>query len=682
LRFNHLLLLAFISLPVLAQRIQVPINDNWDFVKWDMPELKNNETPNWQRVSVPHTWNALDAQSGNGMYQGYGWYRRSLDVPEEWKDRRIFVRFEGVGTVADIYVNGAPAGQHKGAYSAFCFDITPAIKFGKQNEIRVRADNRARPDIIPVNHYLFAVFGGIYRPVSIIVTPSVHITPTDYASPGVYIRQGRVDSAEANIEVTTKLANKNQTPSDLTLMTEVKDKQDKVVASTRTKVQVRPSGVQPFKHNLTIQKPRLWRAKKDPYLYTLTVSLKDGDKTIDSVNQPLGLRSFSIDEKRGFLLNGESYPLRGVCRHQERENLGSALTEANHQEDLDMMMEIGASSLRLAHYQQAEYIYSACDRMGFLVWAEIPFVNTWTGQEGENAKQQLLELIRQNYNHPSIFTWGLHNEVYAKDETEFPVRLTKELHDLAKTEDPDRPTVAVTGYGDLEKPMNHHADLQGHNRYYGWYEGKADGITAWIERTKTRPGTLISLSEYGSEGNPRQQSEDDKVQGHPVNGRFYPESYQSRVHEIHLAAIENAPHLWGTYVWNMFDFTCPFWNRGDVPGRNQKGLVSYDRLIKKDAFYLYKAAWSNEPVLYLADKRLTTRHNPKQTIHVYSNLDSCELTLNGDKLGQGRKAGAKVHFTWDITLVQGENQVIVKGTKNGKPFEDKATITHTPKSAI
>jgi beta-galactosidase len=440
-------------------------------------------------------------------------------------------------------------------------------------------------------------------------------------------------------------------------------------------VRVRPSGVQAFRQNLAIQKPRLWHGKKDPYLYTVTVSLKDGEKTIDSVNQPLGLRSFSFDEKRGFMLNGELYPLRGVCRHQERENFGSALTDAHHQEDLDIMVEIGASTLRLAHYQQAEYIYSATDRLGFLVWAEIPFVNTWTGQEGENAKQQLVELIRQNYNHPSIFTWGLHNEVYARGDLDFPIRLTKELHDLAKTEDPDRPTVSVTGYGDLERPENHQAELQGHNRYFGWYEGKAGGIVEWLERTKGRTGTLFSLSEYGAEGNWRQQSENDHTPGNPVRGQFYPEGYQSRYHEIHLAAINNAPHIWGTYVWNLFDFTCPFWNRGGVPGRNQKGLVSYDRLVKKDAFYLYKAAWSSEPVLHLADKRLTDRAAPKQTIHVYSNLDSCELTLNGAKLGTGRADGTKVHFSWDVTLAPGENQVVVSGAKNGKAFEDKAAFT-------
>jgi beta-galactosidase len=407
----------------------------------------------------------------------------------------------------------------------------------------------------------------------------------------------------------------------------------------------------------------------------VTVSLKDGEKTIDSITQPLGLRSFAFDEKRGFMLNGELYPLRGVCRHQERENFGSALTDAHHQEDLDMMVEIGASTLRLAHYQQADYMYSATDRLGFLVWAEIPFVNTWTGQEGENARQQLVELIRQNYNHPSIFTWGLHNEVYVRGEQDFPTRLTKELHDLAKTEDPDRPTVSVTGYADLERPENHQAELQGHNRYFGWYGGKASDIAEWLERAKGRAGSMFALSEYGAEGNWRQQSENDHTPGDPVKGQFYPEGYQSRYHEIHLAAIENAPHIWGTYVWNMFDFTCPFWNRGGVPGRNQKGLVSYDRLVKKDAFYLYKAAWSTEPVLHLADKRLAARSSPKQTMHVYSNLDSCELTLNGAKLGPGRPDGTRVHFTWDVTLAPGENQVVVSGAKNGRPFEDKAVFT-------
>ena len=674
MRLISLFLLALLAFPVLAQRVQLPLNDNWQFVKWDMDELKSNELPPWEPVTVPHTWNATDAQSGQGMYQGFGWYRRDLDAPEAWKDQRVFVRFEGVGSVADVYVNGKHVGQHKGAYSAFCFDITSALKFGETNEIRVRADNRARPDVIPVNHYLFAIFGGIYRPVSLIVTPRVHITPLDYASPGVYIRQKKADKAEALIEVTTKLANTNRHTSDLALVTEVRDDNGKLIVSLDSKVQVRPAGVQAFRQDLAIQKPRLWHGSRDPYLYTLNVSLKDGEKTLDSISQPLGLRSFSIDEEIGFILNGEPYPLRGVCRHQEWENYGSALTDVQHQKDLDMMAEIGASTLRLAHYQQAEYVYAACDRMGFLVWAEIPFVNTWTGHEGENAKQQLVELIRQNYNHPSIFTWGLHNEVYVRGDLDFPVRLTKELHDLAKTEDPDRPTVSVTGYGDLHRPENHHADLQGHNRYIGWYGGNAHGIAEWLEGTKERPGTLISLSEYGAEGNWRQQSENDHTPGDPVKGQFYPEGYQSRYHEIHLAAIENSPHIWGTYVWNMFDFTCPFWNRGGVPGRNQKGIVSYDRQVRKDAFYLYKAAWSDEPVLHLADKRLVDRANPKQTIHAYSNLDFCELTLNGVKLGRGKGGGAKAHITWEVTLAPGENHVVVSGAKKGRIYEDRAII--------
>ena len=674
MRLIALALFVLTSFPVFAQRLQIPINDNWEFVKWDMARLNNNELPSWQSISIPHTWNATDAQSGEGMYQGYGWYRRELEVPEDWKGQRVFVRFEGVGSVADIYVNDRHVGQHKGAYSAFCFDISAAVKFGESNEIRVRADNRSRPDVIPVNHYLFAVFGGIYRPVSLIVTQPVHITTTDYASPGVYIRQRKIDKSLASVEITTKLANLTKSPNDLTLMTEVVDAQGKPVANARSRVNVRPAGVQSFRQDINIQKPRLWHGKKDPYLYSVTVTLKDGEKTVDSITQPLGLRSFSFDATQGFMLNGESYPLRGVCRHQERENKGSALTDEDHQEDLDTMMEIGASTLRLAHYQQSEYIYSATDRLGFLVWAEIPFVNTWTGEEGENAKQQLRELIRQNYNHPSIFTWGLHNEVYVRGELDFPIHLTRELHDIAKTEDPDRPTVAVTGYADLERPENHNAELQGHNRYFGWYGGRAGDIVGWLERAGMRPGTFISLSEYGAEGNWQHQSENDSTPGDAVKGQFYPEGYQSRYHEIHLAAIENAPHIWGTYVWNLFDFTCPFWNRGGVSGRNQKGLVSYDRLVKKDAFYLYKATWNSEPMLHLADKRLTERTNPKQTIHAYSNLDSCELTINGVKIGRGNMAGPKVHFTWDVSLSPGENQVVISGTKNGLQYVDKATF--------
>ena len=669
------LVLAF---PAQAQRLQVPLTDNWEFAKRDYDMLRSREATPWHPVTIPHTWNATDAQSGMGMYQGNGWYRHMLDVPDNWKGKRLFLRFEGVGNVADVYVNNKHIGKHKGAYAAFCFDITAAVNFGEANEIRVVADNIAKSDVIPINHFLFTIFGGIYRPVSLIVLPQVHITPTDYAGHGVYIRQKKVDKAFANIEIATKLATFNTFPSDLELQAEVKDHTGKLVANTKSKILVRPSGLQTFRQDLAIQKPRLWHGMKDPYLYTVTVSLLDAGKVIDSVCQPLGLRYFSFDDKRGFILNGEPYPLRGVCRHQERENLGSALTDAHHQEDMDLMKEIGATTLRLAHYQQAEYVYSAADRMGFLVWAEIPFVNNWAGEEGENARLQLRELIRQNYNHPSIFTWGLHNEVYVKNELDFPVTLTRELHDLAKTEDPDRPTVAVTAHSAMERPENHLADLQGYNRYLGWYGGEPGDIVDWIERTKTRPGTMFSISEYGADGNWQQQSENDHTPGDPVRGQFFPEGYQSRFHEIYLAAIENAPHIWGTYVWNMFDFTCPYWNRGGVLGRNQKGLISYDRQIKKDAFYLYKAAWGNEPVLHLADKRLIVRANPRQTMHVYSNMDSCELTLNGVKQGTGRIAGPKTHFTWDVTLSAGENHVVVNGTKNGKSYEDKVTITHSP----
>lgn len=674
MRAVFLLMLWVCLSPVGAQgRLRVPLKEGWQFARWGVADLRGNDLPNWKEVVLPHTWNATDAQSGDGMYAGIGWYRRSVVVPQAWVGRRVFVRFEGVGSVADVFVNGKHVGQHKGAYGAFCLDITDAVKPG-ENELRVRADNTARPDVLPVNHFLFAIFGGIYRPAELLVLDPVHITPTDHGGPGVVLRTQKLDASEARVEVRVKLANLGRVPRNLTLHTDLRDQAGQLVSKVETPVTVRPSGVQNCSQDLRLDHPRRWHGRRDPYLYRATVSLREGATVVDEVEQPLGLRTFRIDPEKGFILNDEPYPLRGVCRHQEMENKGSALTDADHQRDLDLMAEIGASSLRLAHYQQAEYVYAVADRMGFLVWAEIPFVNTWTGQEGENARQQLQELIRQNINHPSIFTWGLHNEVYAKDTTEFPVRLTQELHDLAKLEDPDRPTVAVTGYGDLEKPMNHHADLQGHNRYFGWYEGKMGDIVGWLEKAKTRPGTLISLSEYGAEGNWKQQSEEDQKPGHPTSGQFHPEGYQSRFHEVHLAAIEQAPHIWGTYVWNMFDFTCPWWNRGGVPGRNQKGLVSYDRSVKKDAFFLYKAAWNPAPMVHLADKRLVKRTQADQTLHAYANVGDLQLTLNGVPQGPGLLAGPRVHRTWRVTLKPGKNLVQLTGRQDGRVFTDRAEL--------
>lgn len=650
-----------------------PLNSSWEFTKKGSEQALISGNADWEKVNIPHTWNNKDMQSGPNFYAGTGWYRKVLQIEPELKEKRIFLRFEGVGQVADVFVNGQLVGTHQGAYAAFCFEITKSVKFGEQNTIIVKANNEARKDIIPVNHFLFGIFGGIYRPVSLIITDKINITPTDYASPGVYIRQKNVSEKSAEITVTTKIQSDYATKQNIVLKTTVYDKTGKSIATESSDISASPGNMFTASQNLRIVKPNLWNGLKNPYLYKLKTEIIFQGKTIDAVTQPLGLRFFNINPNTGFYLNGKPYRLFGTTRHQDWQNFGSALSNEQHKTDLDIIHEMGATSIRLAHYQQAEFVYSYSDEIGFLIWAEIPFVNAWTGQESANAKQQLIELIRQNYNHPSIFVWGLHNEVYAKNPYDTPVTLTRELHEIAKTEDPDRYDVAVGAYSDLNKPTNFLADLQGINRYLGWYEDKIEDLEPWIKMTKReRPDNLFSISEYGAEANISQQSEALVLKVDPVNGQFYPENFQTHFHEIQWSMIERNPYIWSSYIWNTFDFAVPMWNRGGVRARNMKGLVTYDRKVKKDAFYWYKANWSPEPVLYITERRLKERTKPATKITVYSNLESFEVTLNGKPLPAPEKGLTKVHYIWqNVALQKGENIVKASGIKNGKRITDE-----------
>jgi len=645
---------------------------DWEFVKNDIKidETKSDKL-NWQPVTLPHTWNNKDAQSGGKYYAGIGCYRKKFFVDASQKGKLFFIRFEGVGAVADVYVNGILVGNHKGAYSAFCLEITPALQFGKENIILVKADNALRPDVIPVTHSLFMVFGGIYRPVSLIITDPIHITRTDYASSGIYISQKDVSRKSAAITVKTKIKNGLDLKHDLTIKTIIKDTDGRTKAETKDIFTVRPTVVTTILQKIKVKKPHLWNARIDPYLYQLTVEVFDGERLVDSATQPLGIRYYSMDPDRGFILNGKPYRLYGVCRHQDRKDYGSALTEAQHIEDFDLIYEMGATSVRLAHYQQSDTVYSYCDKKGIVAWAEIPFVNRYTGKERDNAKQQMLELVRQNFNHPSIFIWGLHNEVYARRSTDYPVLLTEELHDICKSEDPDRFTVSTSGYGSLERPMDLHADLQGCNRYFGWYYGKVDGLANWIEGTKTKhPGSFVSIAEYGCGGNIAHQTE-TPTRANPGSGKFFSEQYQTTMHEVQWADIEAHPYIWGSYLWNMFDFNVPGWNRGGIKGLNHKGLVTYDRSTKKDSFYFYKANWSDEPVLYIRDRRLINRTQLQTLIKIYSNCDNVELQINGKKAELNSNGYAI--FSSNAILKNGKNIISVKAHRDGKTYTDKCT---------
>lgn len=462
----------------------ISFNDGWLFKKGpfatDMMKAAAQWEGKWTEVTIPHTWNAKDMQvKTNSFYEGAAYYRKTYLIPETMKGKRLFLRFEGVGTCTEVYVNGYLVGTHKGGYSAFVCEIGEQVKYGESNEIVVKADNTARPDVIPVNHSLFGVYGGIYRPVSLVVTEPCHIAVEDYASPGVYITQKNVSKSAAEVNVKVKLDNASLQPEALELENAIYDAEGKLVKKHVRRLELTPQGMQSYTASFQLKRPHLWQGRKDPYLYKVVSRLKQKGRVIDEVVQPLGIRKYEIVAGKGFFLNGEKYPMYGVTRHQDWWGKGSALTNQEHDADLAMIMDIGATTIRLAHYQQAEYMYAKCDSLGLIVWAEIPFVNRVTGQEWDNAHQQMRELVRQNFNHPSIYIWGIHNEVYHPHG--YTAALTRSLHDVCKTDDPDRYTAAVNGYGHAEHPVNQNADVQGMNRYFGWYERKIQDIKPWVE---------------------------------------------------------------------------------------------------------------------------------------------------------------------------------------------------------
>ena len=386
--------------------------------------------------------------------------------------------------------------------------------------------------------------------------------------------------------------------------------------------------------------------------------------------QPLGLRNYEIVAGKGFFLNGKKYPMYGVTRHQDWWGLGSALKNEHHDFDLETIMDLGATTVRFAHYQQSDYLYSRCDTLGLIIWAEIPFVNRVSGKEWENAHQQMRELVRQNFNHPSIYIWGTHNEVYHPHG--YTASLTQSLHDLCKTEDPDRYTVSVNGYGHADHPVNQNADVQGMNRYFGWYEKKIQDIEPWVEKLeKEYPWQKLMLTEYGADANIEHQTEylgDALNWGKP----FYPETFQTKTHEYQWSVIANHPYIIASYLWNTFDFAVPMWKRGGVPARNLKGLVTFDRKIKKDSYFWYKANWSKEPVLYLTQRRNVNREKKETTVTVYSNIGTPKVYLNGKELTGIRKGYTDVHYVFDkVTLESGKNILKATVSSGGKEYTDE-----------
>lgn len=676
---NTLFLLAVLSMLCLFGKVNArevtSFNDGWEFKKGpfakDAMQAAQKWNADWQAVTVPHTWNADDMQKKvSDFYEGVAYYRKKCTFPESLEGKRIFLRFEGVGSCAEVYVNGYLVGTHKGAYSAFVCEIGAQVKLGKENEIVVKADNTARPDVIPVNHILFGVYGGIYRPVWLVVTEPCNIVVNDHASSGVYITQKNVSKKSAEVTVKVKVDNATMAPAPLVLENAVYDRAGKLVKKHSQSFELTPQGVQNYSSHFKLSNPHLWQGREDPYLYKVVSRLVQNDRVIDEVVQPLGLRKYEAVAGQGFYLNGKKYPMYGVTRHQDWWGLGSALTNKEHDFDLAQIMDIGATTVRFAHYQQSDYLYSRCDTLGLIIWAEIPFVNRVTGQEWDNAHQQMRELVRQSFNHPSIYVWGIHNEVYHPHG--YTAALTQSIHDLCKLEDPDRYTVSVNGYGHAEHPVNQDADIQGMNRYFGWYERKIQDIVPWIEKMeKEYPWQRLMLTEYGADANISHQTE---ILGDALNwtSPFYPETFQTKTHEYQWSIIAQHPYILASYLWNMFDFAVPTSKRGSMAARNMKGLMTFDRKTKKDSYFWYKANWSKDPVLYLTQRRNALREKKETSVTVYSNIGTPKVYLNGRELTGVRKGYTDVHYIFDnVLLDDGKNLLKAVVSHQGKEYADE-----------
>lgn len=680
------LLLLSLATAISANRIVTPFTDGWSFKQGpftDDPILFANVIDGgWRDVAIPHTWNNVDMQTDmNNYYAGAAYYKKSYTPASSLKDKRVFLRFEGVASVAEVYINSKYAGNHKGGYSAFAIEITKLLKFGEENKILVKVNNEPRPDVIPVNNRLFGVYGGMYRPVQLIVTDKVNIAVTDYASPGIYISQKNVSKKSADVSIKVKLENKNKESKDISIVSTIFEADGKVKAKQELPVKVLSQGRQFFIQDFTLKNPHLWQGLEDPYLYKVVTQIVSNGEVIDEIVQPLGLRHFELKAGDGMYLNGKKVPMYGVCRHQDWWKSGSALSDEQHDTDLAIIKEIGATTIRFAHYQQAERIYAKCDSIGFITWAEIPFVNRVSTKEGDNAKQQLIELIRQNYNHPSIYVWGLHNEVYTPYD--YTVALTTDLNDLAKSEDPYRYTVSVSGYSKVDQASNLNADIQGINHYFGWYNGKIGDIEKWVTgMEKDFPGYKVMFSEYGAEANIHQQKEMVTDVGDCCGpNKNYNESFATKFHEIQWGVIAKHPYLIASYVWNTFDFATPGSSQGGVEARNMKGLVTFDRKVKKDPFYWYKANWSKEPVLYLTQRRVVERENEYTPVTVYSNIGQPQLYVNGAEVKDFSMGTTSVHYIFNsVQLKEGENIVEVKAIRDGKTYTDRIVWNYDKKN--
>ena len=612
----------------------ISLNENWtlSFPKGDHAT---------EQVNLPHTWNAVDGNDGNGSYlRTTGVYTRTFTAPKQPREGgRTYVEVLAAALNSTVKVNGQVATTHEGGFSIFRADVTDLCHEG-ENELTIEVSNEDTPSMYPSSAD-FTFYGGLYRGVNLISVPDAHFDLDYYGGPGMMVTPVPTEDGGANFTIKSFVTNP---ADDLTVMYSIEDCFGREVASA-----VRGSA----DTEVTIYVPdaQLW-SMDEPNLYTVVATLQRNNEEVDEIAANVGVRSFKVTPDEGFSINGVPTPLRGVSRHQDRVFEGNALTAEEHYDDAMLIKELGANTIRLAHYQHSQDFYNACDEIGFAVWAEIPFISVFKKGEGahKHVMEEMKELIIQNYNHPSIMFWGISNEILIGGISQELVDTHHDLEKLCKELDPTRlTTIAHVSTTPVNGPMHHITDLESYNHYFGWYGGKMEQNGPWLDQFHTEhPDICIGISEYGCEGIINWHSNTPQC-------KDYTEEYQALYHEHMAQVFEDRPWVWASHVWNMFDFGCAARNEGGVSGRNNKGLVTMDRKTKKDSYFVYQAYWTQTPMIHIAGRRHAQRAGETTEIKVYSNQDTVVLYVNGKEVGQ--QTAHRV-FKFNVALNEGFNTIV------------------------
>ena len=617
----------------------INLNAKWAFSK-EATAVPSEVSPKWNFVNLPHSWNAIDGQDGGSdYYRGTAYYAKTINKTDLPTADRYYLEIQGANSSADLYLNGKNLCHHDGGYSTWRVDVTEHLEL---NNLLVIAVDNAPNDRVYPQMADFTFYGGLYRDVNLIAVSASHFDLDYYGGPGIKVTP-IIDGSNANVEVEVYV-------TDSKLGQQIRytatDKEGNVVYEATTA---------DTKASFVIENVHKWHGRKDPYLYSLTADLLEEGNVLDNVSTRFGCRSYEIDPDRGFILNGEEYPLRGVSRHQDRWGIGNALLPEHHKEDMELICEVGANTIRLAHYQHNQYFYDLCDEYGQIIWAEIPYISQHMATGRENTISQMKELIIQNYNHPSIVVWGLSNEITMKGEKDPDLlenhRILNDLcHEMDKTR---KTTVAVVSMCPMDAEYLEIPDTVSYNHYFGWYGGETSMNGPWFDKFHKKHPTLpIGCSEYGCEALNWHTSK-------PTQGD-YTEEYQAYYHEELIKCFAARPYMWATHVWNMFDFGADARAEGGENGQNHKGLMTFDRKYKKDAFFAYKAWLNPEPMVHLCGKRYIDRTEDVTKVTVYSNQKTVELFANGVSLGVQEHNGLPF-FYFDVPNAGETTLVAVAG---------------------